>query len=88
MENIGERIKTILADEIEVDINNIHDDSKLVDLGVDSLTFLEMVAEFKDEFNVNISINEISEYLKDHPIRTAGELIKYVEEVILKETKT
>lgn len=87
MENISDRIKTILADELEVDVSDIYDDAKLVDLGLDSLTFLELIAEFKEEFNINIAVNEISEYLKDNPIHTVGELTGYLQKVLSNEVK-
>jgi len=87
MSTIGQTIKNLLAAELDLPVSQIQDDAKLIDLGLDSLSFLEMIAEFKDQFSIAISINELSEHLKEHPIRTVGRLIQYVEELLLRETR-
>jgi acyl carrier protein len=86
MKDIRKRITRIIATELEISPNDIDDNTQLIDLGLDSLSFLEMIAEFKDEFNVTVSIHELSHYLKEHPIRTVGMLVRYVEELLVHET--
>jgi acyl carrier protein len=87
MSTIGQTIKNLLAAELDLPVSQIQDDATLIDLGLDSLSFLEMIAEFKDQFSIAISLNELSEHLKEHPIRTVGRLIQYVEELLLRETR-
>ena len=82
MKNLAEKIKEMIAEELEIDINEVHDDSDLNELGLDSLTFLEMFADFKEEFNFNITINEINEHLQNKPVTNIKELIEFVENFI------
>lgn len=85
MQDMSGKIKAVLAAELETEASDIQDDDRLVDLGVDSLTFLELIMEFKEEFKIDIAVNDISGYLKNNPIRTVGELTKYVQRVLSKE---
>ncbi len=82
MNTVRDRVVKILAYELEVEPHILTDDTELAKLGLDSLSFLEMIAEFKDEFNLSVSTHEISEYLRAHPITTVGRLIQYVEEML------
>jgi acyl carrier protein len=53
--DIAERVKTIIADQLMVDIEQVTDSASFTDdLGADSLDTIELVMEFEDEFNLEI----------------------------------
>jgi len=69
------RITAILADLLEVDSNEIQSDTKLEeDLGADSLLYLELFEEMKDEFGLDIEMHQIQQYASKNRIATVGEI--------------
>jgi len=65
---IEQKIKEILADRLDIDINKIKLDSDLVDdLGMDSLGAVEVMYEIREKFGVDIPESELSgiEKVKD-----------------------
>jgi acyl carrier protein len=53
--NIEERVKEIIADQLGVSIDQIKPESKFVDdLGADSLDVVELIMAFEEEFGVEI----------------------------------
>jgi len=67
-EQIEQKVKEILADRLDIDINKIELDSDLVDdLGMDSLGAVEVMYEIREKFGVDIPESELSriEKVKD-----------------------
>lgn len=60
-----EKVKKILADHLEIDENEIDEETTLDDLGVDSLDAVEIVMEMEDEFGIEIQSDEIGNSVKD-----------------------
>ena len=60
-----EKVKKILADHLEIDENEIDEETTLDDLGVDSLDAVEIVMEMEDEFGIEIQSDEIGSSVKD-----------------------
>ena len=60
-----EKVKKILADHLEIDENEIDEETTLDDLGVDSLDAVEIVMELEDEFGIEIQSDEIGNSVKD-----------------------
>lgn len=70
-----EKMKEIIADQLNVDVDNITEESKFKeDLGADSLDLFELVMALEDEYSVEIpaedlekltSVGEVMAYLKD-----------------------
>jgi len=60
-----EKVKKILADHLEIDENEIDEETTLDDLGVDSLDAVEIVMELEDEFGIEIQSDEIGSSVKD-----------------------
>jgi len=53
--NIEERVKEIIADQLGVSVDQIKPESKFVDdLGADSLDVVELIMAFEEEFGVEI----------------------------------
>lgn len=54
-----EKVKAILADQLNVKADKINLESKIVeDLGADSLDVVEMLMSVEDKFNVSVSDEE------------------------------
>lgn len=71
---IFERIKEILADQLDSDIDAMTMESDIAnDLGADSLDVVELLMAIEDEFDVEIPDEEIEN------IKTIGDLVKYIE---------
>lgn len=69
-----EKIKAILAEQLDIDENIITSDSLLVeDLGADSLDAIDIVMSVEDEFSIEVP-DEIVE-----KIESVGDIITFVE---------
>ena len=75
MENVIEnKIKRIIADKLGVDEAVIVNDSKLTELGADSLDGVEILMEVETEFAISIPDKEMEK------MKTAGDIISYIQE--------
>ena len=71
---VYERIKEILADQLDAAADSMSMDSDIAaDLGADSLDVVELLMTIEDEFEVEIPDEEIEN------IKTIGDLVKYIE---------
>jgi acyl carrier protein len=72
-------IKQYLADELEVDISQIQDETNIIDdLGADSILFLEMFEEFKSKLQIDLEVRTIGQYMLNHPVYTFKEIIEAI----------
>lgn len=72
---IYEKIKKIIADNLEIDEDSVTMDSVVTDdLGADSLDVVDLVMSFEDEFGVEIPDDAVEN------IKTVGDIVKYIEE--------
>ena len=68
---IYEKIKKIIADNLEIDEDSITMDSVVTDdLGADSLDVVDLVMSFEDEFGVEIPDDAVEN------IKTVGDIVK------------
>ena len=75
MENIEQRVKKIVAEQLGVNEAEIKNESSFVDdLGADSLDTVELVMEFEEEFDITIPDEEAEK------IQTVGQAIDYIEQ--------
>lgn len=73
MEDIAERVKKIIEEQLMVDGDEITEDAAFVDdLGADSLDTVEMIMELEDEFDIEIPDEDIER------IVTVGDAIEYI----------
>ena len=69
-----EKIKEIIIDKLGVDENKISEDAKFIDdLGADSLDTVELIMQFEEEFNIEISDEDAE------TITTVGKASSYIE---------
>jgi len=91
-ENIRSEVKEIVysffAEECEVNIESIHDDTSIInDLDGDSLMFLELIEIFKKKYDLDIELKVIGKYAVKHPVTTIGQLIAMQLQIIEYENK-
>lgn len=60
---IAERIKDIIFSKVDLDISILNDGYKLTDVGIDSLSAVEIITEIEKIFNITISDDEVNSSL-------------------------
>lgn len=71
---VFEKVKALLADQLEYDEEKITMDSSLVDdLDADSLDVVDLIMSLEEEFDIEIPDEEIEE------IKTVGDIVRYIE---------
>ena len=72
---VFEKVKGILCDQLDIDEASVTMDSVLSeDFGADSLDFVDLVMTLEDEFDMEISDEELEN------IRTVADIVKFIEE--------
>ncbi len=70
-----EKIKEIIIDKLGVDENKISEDAKFIDdLGADSLDTVELIMQFEEEFDIEISDEDAEK------LNTVGSSVDYINE--------
>ena len=71
---IFEKIKSLLADQLDVDEDIITMDSDIsADLGADSLDVVELIMSIEDEFGIQVPDEKIEE------VKTVGDVVNYIQ---------
>lgn len=69
-----EKIKEMLAKQLRVDINDIDEDTDIMDdLGADSLDIVEMLQIIEDDFGIVIPDEDVQ------TLKTVGDVADYIE---------
>lgn len=69
-----EKVKMILADQLEVEEETITVDTDIQDdLGADSLDIVDLIMSLEDEFEIEVPDEDIEK------LRTVGALVSYIE---------
>ncbi len=80
MSEVAEKVKSIVAEQLGVKIEEVRDDAKFIDdLGADSLDTVELVMALEEEFGAEIP-DEDAEKLS-----TVSDAVKYIEGKSTKE---
>ncbi len=75
MSGIAEKVKSIVAEQLGVKIEEVKEDAKFIDdLGADSLDTVELVMALEEEFGAEIPDEDAEK------LTTVGEAITYIEE--------
>ncbi|HCM23107.1 MAG TPA: acyl carrier protein [Ruminococcaceae bacterium] len=70
-----EKVKHILAEQFDVEEDNITDETNIADdLGADSLDIVDLMMSIEDEFEIEIPDGDIDK------VKTVGDLANYIEE--------
>ncbi len=76
--DISEQVKTILAEQLGVEIKDVIDSATFDDLGADSLDKIETALQLEDTFKIKIPDKEAEKLL------TMSDVVKYIETKINK----
>ena len=72
---IFEKIRAIICDQLELEEDAVTLDSVLLeDLGADSLDLVDLVMTFEDEFDMEISDEDLENS------KTVGDVVRFIEE--------
>ena len=75
MDNVEQRVKKIVAEQLGVNEADIKNESSFVDdLGADSLDTVELVMAFEKEFDIDIPDEEAEK------LRTVGDALAYLKD--------
>jgi len=73
-EELFGQVKEVIAEQLNVDPVEVHEDSSFVDdLGADSLDLVELVMALEDNFDMKIPDEDVE------AIKTVGDAISYIE---------
>ncbi len=73
MSDVLERVKKIVAENLDVDADKVVESASFIDdLGADSLDLVELVMAFEEEFNIEIP-DEVQE-----SIRSVGDAVSHI----------
>ncbi|MBR3836281.1 MAG: acyl carrier protein [Clostridia bacterium] len=73
--NIFEKLKEILAEQLEIDEDKITYESHILDdLGADSLDVVDLIMSIEDEFGMEVPDEAVDS------IRTVEDMVKYIED--------
>lgn len=71
---VFDKVKEILADQLDLDPEKITMESSFIDdLGADSLDLVDLVMSLEDEFGVEVPDDAIE------TMKTVGDAVKYIE---------
>ena len=75
--DIAQKVKEIVAQQLDVDIAEVKDEAQFIeDLGADSLAIVELVLAFEEQFEIDIPDEDTEK------IGTVGDAIKYIQETV------
>lgn len=75
---IAGKIRMMLSSLLEINESDIEPGTKLEDLGADSLLYLELFEELKDEFSLDVDLHQLGKYSTRYSLATVGELTDLV----------
>ncbi len=74
--SVEAKVKAIVSEQLEVDLNNLTAETTFEEIDADSLDIVELVMALEEEFDLEISDQEIEN------IKTIGDIISYIESKI------
>lgn len=81
--DIAQEVKLVISKSLKIPAEQLTDDTKLEDLGAESLQIIEMVFDLEEKFDIDISLNPNAESRSD--FSTIGDVARAVQNLV--ETK-
>jgi acyl carrier protein len=82
--DIAHQVKLVISKSLKIPIEQLTDETKLDDLGAESLQIIEMVFDLEEKFDIDISLNPKAESRLEN-FSTIGDVTRAVMELV--ETK-
>ncbi len=60
-----DKLKTLIADHLDIDESEIALETTFEDLGIDSLDTVELMMEVEDEFGIEVKAQEVGKSVKE-----------------------
>ena len=60
-----DKIKTLIADHLDIDEGEVTMETTFEDLGIDSLDTVELMMEVEDEFGIEVKAQEVGKSVKE-----------------------
>jgi len=77
MSDVTERIKSVTAETLKVDLSRVNEESRFVeDLGASSMESVELVAAFEEEFDIDMDEQAAL------GVKTVGDAVGFIEKII------
>lgn len=71
--SVESKVKGIISEQLEVSVDKLMPETTFEDIDADSLDIVELVMALEEEFDMEISDQEIEN------IKSVGDVIKYIE---------
>lgn len=71
--SVQEKVKQIIAEQLELDADSLNMETTFEEIDADSLDIVELVMALEEEFDLEISDEEIEN------IKSVGDIVKYIE---------
>lgn len=71
--SILSKVKELISEQLDIEIENIEPETTFEEMDADSLDLVEFVMSLEEEFEIEISDEEIEK------IKTVGDVVKYIE---------
>lgn len=82
---IAERVTAIIAEQALMEPSEITHDSRLADLGVDSLGLVECIFGIEEEFGISVPFNANTPEQPGFDISSVGAIIAEVEKLVARQ---
>lgn len=73
-EEIAEGMKKALNENLQIDLSNVDMDQNLIDMGLNSLQYVQMLVLFEGEFDIEFE----EEYLNINTLNTFNKIKAYI----------
>ena len=71
--SVENKVKEIISDQLEVALDKLTAETTFEDIDADSLDVVELVMALEEEFDIEISDQEIEN------VKSVGDVVKYIE---------
>ena len=77
MSDVADRIKSVTAETLKVDLSRVQAESRFVeDLGASSMESVELVAAFEEEFDIDMDEQAAL------GVKTVGDAVEFIEKIV------